>query len=180
MSSEKYVKNAVTTVEDLLNEDGDGYHLKTMAREPVPHSYKTELDITNELNLKLMLRYRQLIGILRWAVERRQIDIYHEIVILSQYLASPCEGHLEALYHIFAYLKRHHKFSHVFNPKYVQVSEDAFQTSIIARGRIFMVRCLRKYCHGCQNRLEMRSTLFALSTRTTQVMWSQDALILEL
>ena len=65
MSSEKYIKNAVTTVEDLLNEDGDGYHLKTMVREPVPHSYKPELDITNELNLELMLRYRQ-VGSRTW------------------------------------------------------------------------------------------------------------------
>ena len=121
MSSEKYVKNAVTTVEDLLNKDGDGYHLKTTVREPVPHSYKPELDIINELNLELMSRYRQLIGILQWAVELGRIDIYHEIAILSQYLASPRKGHLEALYHIFVYLKRHQKFSLIIDPKDVQV-----------------------------------------------------------
>jgi hypothetical protein len=49
----------------------------------------------------------QLIGILRWAVEIGRIDIYLEVSLLSQYQANPRLGHLEAVYHVFAYLKRH-------------------------------------------------------------------------
>jgi hypothetical protein len=49
----------------------------------------------------------QLIGILRWAVEIGRIDIYLEVSLLSQYQADPRLGHLEAIYHIFAYLKKH-------------------------------------------------------------------------
>ena len=49
MSSEKYTKNAVNTVEDLLKENGDTFHLKTIAKQPLPLSYKPELDILNEL-----------------------------------------------------------------------------------------------------------------------------------
>ena len=49
----------------------------------------------------------QLIGILRWAVEIGRIDIYLETSLLSQYQANPRFGHLEAAYHIFAYLKKH-------------------------------------------------------------------------
>lgn len=48
---------------------------------------------------------------------------------MSQYLASPREGHLEAAYHIFAYLKSHNKFSIVFDPKDVTLDENAFAAS---------------------------------------------------
>jgi len=46
------------------------------------------------------------IGVLRWAVELGRIDICTEASIMAAYTASPRKGHLEANYHIFAYLKR--------------------------------------------------------------------------
>jgi len=48
-----------------------------------------------------------LIGICRWAIELGRIDIAHEVSLLSQYQANPRIGHLEALYHVFAYMKSH-------------------------------------------------------------------------
>ena len=63
--------------------------------------------MTEELDQPLALRYMQLIGILRWAVEIGRIDIFLEVSLLSQYQANPRFGHLEAAYHIFAYLKKH-------------------------------------------------------------------------
>jgi hypothetical protein len=48
-------------------------------------------------------------------VELGRIDIYHEVSVLSQYLASPRVG-LEVVYHIFAYLHKHDKSSIVFDP----------------------------------------------------------------
>ena len=128
MSSEKYTKNAVQTVEALLHEDGDGFHLKSTVKQPLPTTYKPELDISRELGPRLTSRFRQLIGILRWAVELGRVDIYYEVASLSQYLASPCEGHLEAAYHIFAYLKTHRKFSIVFDPRDVVLDENTFAT----------------------------------------------------
>ena len=65
ISSDKYVKNAVRAVEDLLRDDHSGLHLKTTAKVPFPRSYAPELD----LDEKGLSTYRQLIGILRWAVE---------------------------------------------------------------------------------------------------------------
>jgi hypothetical protein len=59
-------------------------------------------------------------------VELGRLDIYYEVATLSQYLASPREGHLEAVYHVFAYLKTHNKFSIVFDPKDVKLDEGAF------------------------------------------------------
>jgi hypothetical protein len=38
----------------------------------------------------------QLVGILRWAVELGQIDMFYEVFVLSQYQAKPCVGYLEA------------------------------------------------------------------------------------
>jgi hypothetical protein len=137
MSSEKYTKNAVNTVESLLQEDGDGYHLKTTAKEPLPSSYRPELDISNELGPALVSRYRQLIGILRWAVEIGRVDVYYEVAILSQYLASPREGHLEAAYHIFAYFKTHQKFSIVFDPRDTSLDESTFQAVSVSEWRDF-------------------------------------------
>jgi hypothetical protein len=81
--------------------------LKSKARNPFPTSYKPKINVTDELDQTLASRFMQLIGILRWAVEIGCIDIYLATSLLSQYQANPRFGHLEAAYHIFAYLKNH-------------------------------------------------------------------------
>ena len=77
------------------------------AKNPFPSNYRPEVDITAELDSDLTPRYLQLIGMLRWAVELGRLDIMLEVSLLSQYQASPRVGHLDALYHIFAYLRGH-------------------------------------------------------------------------
>ncbi len=47
-----------------------------------------------------------MIGILRWASELGRLDIFIEVSQLSQHQALPRRGHLEAVYHINAYLKK--------------------------------------------------------------------------
>ena len=42
--------------------------------------------------------------------------MYTEVSLLSQHLALPRVGHLEAVYHIFAYLNKHEKSSIIFDP----------------------------------------------------------------
>ena len=136
MSSEQYVTNAVKVVEDLLK-DGDGMHLKTTARVPVITTYKPELDLTPEQGEDETSRFQQLIGILRWSVELGRIDIYLEVSLLSQYLANPRKGHLDAAYHIFAYLKKHPKLKMVFDPKDVHLDESCFSQTPIGEWREF-------------------------------------------
>jgi hypothetical protein len=81
------------------------------------------------LGLELSSHYLQLIGIARWAIELGCIDIHHEVSLLSQYQANPRVGHLEALYHVFAYLKSHLDIGHVaFDPKTPMVDEWAFNS----------------------------------------------------
>ena len=107
LGSKTYVKNAVKVVEALIAEDNPEAKLKTTARNPFPSGYKPKLDVTPELNDGLGSRFLQLIGILRWAIELGRMEIFAEVSQLSQHQALPSRGHLEALYHIFADLKKH-------------------------------------------------------------------------
>jgi hypothetical protein len=66
------------------------------------------VDVTPELNNKLGSRFVQLIGILRWVIELGHLNIFVIVSQLSQHQARlPQHGHLEALYHVIAYLKKH-------------------------------------------------------------------------
>ena len=57
-----------------------------------------------------------LIGIVRWTVELGCVDIYTEVSMMYSHLALPREGHLEAVFHMFAYLKKNHNYEMVFDP----------------------------------------------------------------
>jgi hypothetical protein len=83
--------------ECLDKADKGSLHLRSNALTPFPTGYKPELDFSPELDPDLISRYRQLIGILRWAIEIGRVDIYLETALLSQYSAAPREGHLEIL-----------------------------------------------------------------------------------
>ncbi len=99
----------------LLQEDGRG--LKSTAKTPFPSTmYRPEIGTTDECDDLHASRYQNLIGVLRWAVELGRIDIYTEVALLSQHLALPRRGHLEAVYHVFAYLNKHDKSRIIFDP----------------------------------------------------------------
>jgi hypothetical protein len=70
--------------------------------------------------------YQSQIGILRWCVELGRIGIITEVSMLSTYLCLPREGHLEAVFHVFAYLGLHHNASVVFDPTYPSVDMGTF------------------------------------------------------
>ena len=115
MSAESYVSNAIENVKLLLA--ADGRFLKSSAKAPFSSStYRPEVDTTDECDDAGASRYAQLIGVLRWAVELGRIDIYTEVALLSQHLALPRIGHLEVVYHIFAYLNKHKSSSLLFDP----------------------------------------------------------------
>ena len=72
---------------------------------PIPTSYSPELDITPELISMDAAYYQSLVVILRWIVELGRVDIFLEVSLMSSHLAMPREGHLDKLFHSFAYLK---------------------------------------------------------------------------
>jgi hypothetical protein len=54
-------------------------------------------------------------------VELGRIDIITEVSMFSTHLCLPREGHLEAVFHVFAYLGLHHNAIVVFDPTYPSV-----------------------------------------------------------
>ena len=114
MTSKDYVKAAIDNVEQQLAKR----NMKLPARAPTPMSmdYSPETDDTPELESDQVTTYQECIGILRWAIEIGRVDIMTEVSMLSAYQASPREGHLEQIYHIFAYLKKKPKLTLYFEP----------------------------------------------------------------
>ena len=72
MTSEHYVKSLIETISDLSAEDErelKGTFKQKSHTGPLPINYAPELDNTHECSGKHVSRYRQIIGILRWAEE---------------------------------------------------------------------------------------------------------------
>jgi hypothetical protein len=113
MSGRDYVRNAIKTLQATLEKEG--MKLRSKADRPMPQGYRPEVDISDELPPDLVTRYQNLIGILRWACELGRVDILVEVSMLSSHNAMPRVGHLEAIYHIFAYLKNHENSTLVFD-----------------------------------------------------------------
>jgi hypothetical protein len=65
---------------------------------------------------------------LRWATELGRVDILHEVSILSQYQASPREGHREQVMHIFSFLKKKPKLSIYMDPSLLIIEYGDFRT----------------------------------------------------
>ena len=124
MSANDYVKNAVKNVEQTLAEEGT--KLKGKADRPLPCDYRPEVDVSPLLSDELANRYQNLIGVLRWACELGRIDILLEVSWMSSFNAMPRRGHLEAVYHIFAYLKKHERSTLVFDDSHPVINELIF------------------------------------------------------
>ena len=65
---------------------------------------------------------------LRWAFELGRVDILLETWMMSTHLALPRQGHLEQLYHMFAYLKANPKQKFYLDPQHPQVDERSFES----------------------------------------------------
>ena len=123
MSSEQYVK-AVANVETALN--ASGQRLPSKCTTPMQSNYRPELDVTAELKIQGIRCYQELVGVLRWAIEFGRIDIAMEVSMLSSHLASPREGDLQQVYHIFGFLKAKPKRTLVFDPQHPDIDEKRF------------------------------------------------------
>jgi hypothetical protein len=65
---------------------------------------------------------------LHWIIaELGRIDIHVHVTILTSFLASPREGHLQEALHIFAYLKQYKKSTMVFDDTVSTIDESIFQ-----------------------------------------------------
>lgn len=125
-SSDKYVAAAVANVETFLRKKGKTLPGKKQCHSPFDSNYRPELDISPELATEGHRYFQELIGVLRWACEISRLDILLEVALLSAYLASPREGHLEAALHVFGYLKHHPKRKIAFDPDHPHIRETRF------------------------------------------------------
>jgi hypothetical protein len=124
MSAEKYIKEAIRTVEsDLAKLDK---RLPSNISTPLSSNYRPELDVSPTLDDDFTNWYQKLIGILRWAVELGRIDIHLSVALLAQYLVQPRAGHLDQVFHMFAYLKTHSRSRIVLDDSKPLVDEQQF------------------------------------------------------
>ncbi len=92
----------------------------------MPTAYLPELDISPLLQGDDITFYQSQISILRWMVELGRVDIHINVSLLSSYLTAPQQGHMEAVYSIYGYLKSHTRSTMVFDDTYLQWGDADF------------------------------------------------------
>ena len=125
LSADDFVKNAVKNIESSLDDDE-----KLSSRgQSVPWSsgYRPEIDVSPLLPPDGIQKYQQLIGTLRWMIELGRVDILHEVSTLSSFQDAPRQGHLDAVYKIFAYLKKHERSRMLFDSFEIIPKDNLFQ-----------------------------------------------------
>ena len=123
-SSSQYVQNAVENVDKYLETRGTKLPPKT--KSPWSSNYRPEIDTTPELSPIESTYYQSLIGVLRWIVELGRGDICMEVSAMASMMAMPREGHLDQLFHMFAFLKCNHNGVMVFDPTEPTIDESLF------------------------------------------------------
>ena len=123
-SSSQYVQSAVKNVEEHLSRQGRSLPLKV--RSCWTSDYRPETDVSPELSSTDAAYYQSLVGVLRWITELGRIDITMETSAMASMMAMPRQGHLEQLYHMFAYLKLKHNSSMVFDPTEPDIDDAQF------------------------------------------------------
>ena len=73
--------------------------------------------MSEELQGEDITMFQELVGELRWAIEIGIVDIHTEVSMLFAYQASPRQGHLEQVIHIYGYLKKYEKLTLYFDPQ---------------------------------------------------------------
>ena len=94
---------------------------------PWPRDYRPESDVSQELSLINALYYQFLIGVLRWIVELGRADLVMVSSALASMMALPREGNLNAVFHMFAFLKRQQNGMMVFDYSEPVINESEFE-----------------------------------------------------
>ena len=124
-SPSKYIQEAVKHAEEHLEREGLP-KLKKRITSPFPANWYPELDDSEVLDANGMATYHSHIGVLRWMVELGRVDIITEVSTLASFSAMPRQGHLDAIWHMYAYLKAKHNSAMIFDPTYPPIDESKF------------------------------------------------------
>jgi hypothetical protein len=152
MSSSKYVESDVHNVKEYLAALPGEQKLMRKASGPFAWGYKPELDESPELDSTRANFYQSHIGILRWCVELGFINIITEVSMLSTYLSLPSEGHLEAVFHVLAYLGLHDNARVAFDPTHPAADMGTF---IKTGAEFFAIKNGIETCRGLLYKLRM-------------------------
>ena len=123
-SSSQYVQSAVKNVIDHLAREGRS--LPGRAKSPWTSDYRPETDVSPGLPPLKAAYFQSLIGVLRWIVELGRVDITMEVSAMASMMAMPREGHLEQLFHMFAFLNVKHNSAMVFDPSVPDIDDSQF------------------------------------------------------
>jgi hypothetical protein len=118
VSSSKYVQSAVPNVHEYLESLPGNNKLMRKDDALFAGVYKPELDESPEFDPVMANFFQSYIGILHWCVELGRIGIITEVSMLSTYLYLTHEGHMDDVFHVFAYLVHNHNTRFMFNPTY--------------------------------------------------------------
>ncbi len=125
ISPSKYVREAVKNCKDCVSEHlPPQYRIPKWTPHPFPTKYELGIDFSPELDPDIVSYFQSLIGIMRWMVELGCIDIATEASLLSSHSALPWEGHMDAAFHIMAYLGSHHNSHLCMDPTYPNIDDD--------------------------------------------------------
>ena len=145
------MNNEIKTVEVVLKDyDRQLRKVKSAGKQPLQNGYWLDLEQSDDLSPDLAARYLQLIGVLRWVVELRRIDISTEVAVMSKYLDLLPLEHLRCLYHMFEYLMKNEVSMVVFSPFQPKVDEDTFVSE--KTGRTYLGAFRLSFLRGCQIR----------------------------
>ena len=125
MASTKYTRRDIADLEIEL--DAIGKRLSTKITTPLASNYRPEIDQTQELDAQRQHYFQGLVGVLRWICELGRLDILMPVSMMSRYLVAARSGHLDQLFHIFAYLKKYDASTMVFDDTEPDFDERRFK-----------------------------------------------------
>jgi hypothetical protein len=125
LGSTKYTRRAIADLEVEL--DAINRKLPSKVTTPLASGYRPEIDQTSELNAERQNYFQGLIGVLRWICELGRVDIMMPVSLLSRYLVSARTGHLDQVFHTFAYLKKYDASTMVFDDTEPEFDERRFK-----------------------------------------------------
>ena len=121
MSVEKYVRDAVDNFEQNLVKSKQ--RLPTCCKTPIMSGYRPETDTSSKLKVEGVTQYRDMVGVIRWAIDLGQVYILLVTSLMSTYLALPRREHFKQKFHVFGYLKVKPKINLCFDPQHPAIDE---------------------------------------------------------
>ena len=166
ISAEKYELAAIKNFEEALPKKG--LLLPTKCCTPLLTDYQPELDTSAKLSANGVHQYyKELIGVLRWAVELGRVGIWLETALLSTHLAMPGIGHLNyQACRMLGCLKLYPKRKLTFDAKHPKISERMFSNMT---GTICIVVLKSQYQETCLHLAETACPHIALWTLVMEV-----------